>query len=190
MDTETSLFSQSTIFATLVLVLFLYALLTSISRRRAGDIEAKKAPPEASGALPLIGHLHLLGGPKPPHLTLGEMADKYGPVFTIRLGVHKTLIISNSEMAKECFTVNDRAFASRPKCMSFEVLGCNFSMIGFSPYGPYWRHVRKLATLEVLSTHRIHMLNHVMESEVKTAIKDSYNLWISIKESGSDESQQ
>lgn len=73
------------------------------------------SPPEAGGAWPLIGHLHLLGGSQPPHVTLGNLADKYGPIFTIRLGVHKTLVVSNSEMAKQCFTVNDRAFASRPK---------------------------------------------------------------------------
>ena len=61
------------------------------------------------------------------------MADKYGPIFTLRLGVHKTLVVSNWEMAKQCFTVNDKAFASRPKSVAFEVLGYNFSMIGFSP---------------------------------------------------------
>ncbi|XP_061343160.1 cytochrome P450 CYP82D47-like [Gastrolobium bilobum] len=184
MDLQNSL-SQSIVplaFTILGLSLFL-SVFSFISRRRTAA--AGKAPPEASGAWPLIGHLHLLGGSQPPHITLGNMADKYGPVFTLRLGVHRTLIVSNWEMAKECFTVNDKAFASRPKSVAFEVLGYNFSMLGFSPYGSYWRHVRKIATMELLSTKRIEMLKNVIESEVKAAIKGSHSFWLKMNKSGS-----
>ncbi|WVZ18778.1 hypothetical protein V8G54_006100 [Vigna mungo] len=168
------------------LFLFLFVF-SSLSRKPKNHSAAtRKAPPEASGAWPLIGHLHLLGGSKPPHITLGHMADKYGPIFTLRLGAHKTLVVSDWKMAKECFTVNDRAFASRPKSMAFELLGYNFSMIGFSPYGSYWRHVRKIATLELLSSHRLDTLKHVMDAEVKAAMKDSYNLWLKKKDGGSE----
>ena len=168
------------------LFLFLFVF-SSLSRKHKNHSAAtRKPPPEASGAWPLIGHLHLLGGSKPPHVTLGQMADKYGPIFTLRLGAHKTLVVSNWEMAKECFTVNDRAFATRPKSMAFEVLGYNYSMIGFSPYGSYWRHVRKIATLELLSSHRLDTLHHVMDAEVKAAMKESYNLWLKKKDGGSE----
>jgi hypothetical protein len=83
----------------------------------------RKVPPEAGGAWPLIGHLHLLAGTKPAHITLGNMADKYGPIFTIWFGVHRTLVVSSWEIAKECFTTNDKAFATRPKGVALEVLG-------------------------------------------------------------------
>jgi hypothetical protein len=112
---------------------------------------------------------------------LGNLADKYGPIFTIRLGVHRTLVISSHEMAKQCFTINDKAFASRPKSIAFEILGYNFSMIGFSPYGSYWRTVRKISTIHVLSATRIDMLKHVMESEVKVAMKESYDFCVKMK---------
>lgn len=161
-----------TICTTLLFLLFLFWLCRSNSFT--SGVAAKKTPPEAGGAWPLIGHLLLLGGSQPPHVTLGKLAEKYGPIFTLRLGVHRTLVISSCEMAKECFTVNDRAFASRPKSIAFEILGYNFSMIGFSPYGSYWRTVRKISTLHVLSATRIDMLKHVMESEVKEAMKASY----------------
>ena len=168
------------------LLLFLFVLSSIWRRSRTRTATTRKSPPEASGAWPLIGHLHLFGASKPPHVTLGNMADKYGPIFTLRLGVHKTLVVSNWEMAKQCFTVNDKAFASRPKSVAFEVLGYNFSMIGFSPYGSYWRHVRKIATLELLSSHRIDMIKHVMESEVKAAVKEIYDIWIDKNKSGSE----
>ncbi|KAL6128207.1 hypothetical protein ACLB2K_071563 [Fragaria x ananassa] len=45
------------------------------------------------------------------------MADKYGPLFTIKLGVHRALVESNWDVAKECLTTNDKAFANRPKSL-------------------------------------------------------------------------
>ncbi|WRX30807.1 Cytochrome P450 - like 10 [Theobroma cacao] len=132
----------------------------------------------ASGARPFLGHLHLLGGSKPAHVVLGDLADTYGPIFTIRLGVRLTLVVSNWEIAKECFTTNDKAFANRPRTLAAELLGYNYAMFGFSPYGPYWRQIRKIVTLEVLSNHRLEKLKHIRESEVRTSIKELYKLGV------------
>ncbi|MED6218272.1 hypothetical protein PIB30_025193 [Stylosanthes scabra] len=171
MDLE-NLLSHPALFTMAVLLFSLFALSLFLSTRHG----TRKAPPEAAGAWPLIGHLHLLGGPQPPHVTLGNMADKYGPIFTIRIGGRKKLlVVSNSKIAKECFTVNDKALAGRPKMVAFEVLGYDYAIFSFKSYGPYWRSLRKTAILEVLSDHKIHMNSHVMLSEVKTAMKDSYN---------------
>ncbi|KAJ6320789.1 hypothetical protein OIU78_016060 [Salix suchowensis] len=139
----------------------------------------KRAPPEAAGAWPLIGHLNLLRGSQPPHITLGNLADKYGPIFTVKLGVHRTLIVSNWEMAKECLTTNDKAFATRPKTLAMDILGYNYSILSFSPYGTYWRHIRKIITLEVLSNHRLEMFKSVREDEVRDAVGALYQQWIS-----------
>ncbi|KAK8552497.1 hypothetical protein V6N12_041089 [Hibiscus sabdariffa] len=166
-----SVFGLAEIFA---FFLFGYILFRTAVHQKSSN--NNKSPPEISGGWPLLGHLHLLGGPKPPHITLGNLADEYGPIFTVRLGVHPTLIVSNSQVAKECFTTNDKAFASRPRSLAGEILGFNFAMFGFSPYGPYWRHVRKIATLEILSNHRLEKLKHVRESEIKGSIKRLYEL--------------
>ncbi|KAG5230996.1 cytochrome P450 [Salix suchowensis] len=141
----------------------------------------KRAPPEAAGAWPLIGHLHLLGGSRPPHITLGNLADKYGPIFTVKLGVHRALIVSNSEMAKECLTTNDKAFATRPTTLAMDIMGYNYNMLGFSPYGTYWRLIRKIITLEVLSNHRLEMFKSVREDEVRDAVGALYQQWIDNK---------
>ncbi|XP_040996657.1 cytochrome P450 CYP82D47-like isoform X1 [Juglans microcarpa x Juglans regia] len=136
----------------------------------------KILPPKAGGAWPIIGHLHLLGGTQPAHITLGDMADKNGPIFSIKLGMHRAIVVSSSKIAKECFTTNDKIFANRPKSLATELMGYNYAMFVFSPYGSYWRHVRRIATLEVLSNQRIEMLKHIRESEVNTAIKEIYEL--------------
>ncbi|XP_059070345.1 cytochrome P450 CYP82D47-like [Cryptomeria japonica] len=57
------------------------------------------------------------------------------------------LVISSSELAKECFTVNDRSFASRPQLAQAQLLGYNYSMLGWAPYGPYWRNARNIYSI-------------------------------------------
>lgn len=79
-------------------------------------------------------------------------------------------------MAKECFTTNDKAFASRPRTLAAELLGYNFAMFGFSSYSHYWRDVRKIATLEILFNYRLEKLRHIRESEIRASIKGLYEL--------------
>ncbi|KAE8735598.1 Cytochrome P450 [Hibiscus syriacus] len=66
-----------------------------------------------------------LRGPQAPHIILANMADKYGTVFTIKLGLRRALVVSSWEIAKECLTTNDKAFAGRPKLANMEHLGYN-----------------------------------------------------------------
>ncbi|KAL4375224.1 hypothetical protein HN51_009121 [Arachis hypogaea] len=149
------------------------------------DNNKHKEPPMVSGAWPIIGHLPLLHGTKPLHITLGSMADKYGPLFTIKVGSKRVVVLSNSEMAKECFTKNDVVSSSRPILISSENLGYKRAMFAFAPYGSYWRELRKIVTLELLSNRRIELLSHVRVSEVQASTKELLNLWSTQKnESG------
>ncbi|KAJ0025698.1 hypothetical protein Pint_08878 [Pistacia integerrima] len=163
--------------------LYTFLLISRLIVQRNGS--KKRAAPEAGGAWPVIGHLHLLGGPKPIFRVLGKMADKYGPIFSMKMGVYQILVVSSWEIAKDCLTTNDKVFANRPRTIALELLGYNFSMIGFSPYGSYWRQVRKIATLELLSNHRLEKLKHVRQSEVKASLKELYELWV--QKSGSSD---
>ncbi|MFQ6642101.1 hypothetical protein Gotur_017320 [Gossypium turneri] len=155
----------------------------SISRR---NTNSKKIAPEAGRAWPTLAHLPILGGPQPPHISLGTMADKYGRMFTIKLGVRRALVVSSWEIAKECLTIHDKAFATRPKAVAQELLSYNHAMIATAPYGPYWRQMRKFATIELLSNHRLNLLKHVRESEVKTSLQQLYQLWNKKKSSNYD----
>ena len=57
-------------------------------------------------------------------------------------------------------------------------MGYDHAMFGFSPYRTYWRDVRKLASVELLSNRQLELLNHVRDSEVKLFIKELYGQWI------------
>ncbi|KAL6348040.1 hypothetical protein AAG906_037769 [Vitis piasezkii] len=143
------------------LLLATICLLLATVLNAKGNKKKGKRPPEPSGRWPLIGHLHLLGADKLLHRTLGDMADKYGPIFCIHLGLRKALVVSSWEVAKECYTTNDKVFATRPRSLAVKLMGYDHAMFGFAPYGPYWRDVRKLAMVELLSNRQLEMLKHL-----------------------------
>ncbi|KAK2665208.1 hypothetical protein Ddye_003782 [Dipteronia dyeriana] len=131
-------------------------------------------PPEPAGAWPIIGLLHLLGSNQQLHRTLGEMADKHGKALLIRLGFRRALVISSWEVTTECFTTNDKVLSTRPKSLGAKILAYDHHMIGFAPYGTYWRNARKVATVELLSNHRLELLKHVRDKEINLFIAELY----------------
>nr|AYM45667.1 cytochrome P450 [Strobilanthes cusia] len=156
--------------AVALFLLFYYYLLTKSSKH--------KLPPEAPGAR----HLHLMAGgatssAKPPHIILGALSDQHGPIFTLRLGVRRILLVSSSRIAKELFTSSDLAISSRPKTRGIKHLGYDFVMFAFSPYSAYWRHMRKLVTVELLSSHRAELFSSVGMEEVKQSVKELHAVW-------------
>ncbi|ESR36373.1 hypothetical protein CICLE_v10028201mg [Citrus x clementina] len=160
--------------ALLAAIICLYVATNTTNRNR----KRGSRPPEPEGAWPFIGHLHLLEKNQLLHQTLGKMADKYGKAFMIRLGIRQALVISSWEVAKECFTTNDKLFSSRPKFLAVKLMGYDHAMLGFAPYGPYWRNIRKLATVELLSNHQLELIKHVRDIETKIFIKELYELCV------------
>lgn len=166
MDISTHLFALS---GFLFLVLF-WRLLTNKNK---GQL-----PPEIPGGLPLIGHLHKLTGNQTLARKFSAMADKCNSsIFSVRLGAHRAVVVSSMDTMRECFTTNDKLFASRPPSSQAKYLGYNYAAFGFAPYGPYYRGVRKLAMIELLSSQRVKLIKHSITSEVDTYISDMYAQW-------------
>ena len=132
-------------------VIIVFGLLFAIIRlwliKAKGNKNKGKRAPEPSRAWPLIGHLHLLWAGKPQHQSFGAMADKYGPIFCFHIGLRKTSVVSSWEVAKECFTTMDKAFATQPRSLAGKLMGYDHAMFGFSPCRAYCRDVRKLASI-------------------------------------------
>ncbi|XP_051128151.1 cytochrome P450 CYP82D47-like [Andrographis paniculata] len=165
---------------TIVLILISYYAFSSSIFLNPKSCSRNRRPPEAGGAWPITGHLHIMNNGSPdklPHLTLTAMAESYGPIFEIRLGARRAVIVSGLELVKEIYTTCDVAAASRPRIMSAEILGFNSAMFGFSQYGPYWRELRKLIAVDLLSSRGLHIQRHVLVSETAQSVRELYGLW-------------
>lgn len=139
----------------------------------------KKQAPRPAGKWPIIGHLpQLVASKELSFRFFANLADQHGPIFTLQLGVHQTLVISSWEFVKECLSENDRLWATRPPAAFGKHMAYN-SGFSMAPYGPYWREIRKLATLELLSSRQVELLKGVRTTEVDLSIKDLYMQWVS-----------
>lgn len=145
-------------------LLFLYTVLKLL-----GAFSSAKLPP-GPRRLPIIGNLHQLKGA--PHRSLKELAAKHGPIMHLRLGELRTIVLSSPECAKEILTTHDVIFAQRPKTMASQILSYNFLDIGFAPYGPYWRQLRRICKLELLSQSRVDSFRSIREEEVSNLVKE------------------
>ncbi|KAL3512688.1 hypothetical protein ACH5RR_025405 [Cinchona calisaya] len=145
------------IFASVLLVLLLKLLLNQKNSRNL------KLPP-CPRKLPIIGNLHQLGNM--PHESLHRLSKKYGPIIFLQLGEVPTIVISSARLAKEALKTFDLALSSRPQIFSAKHLFYNCTDIAFSPYGSYWRNIRKICILELLSAKRVQSFSWVREEEV------------------------
>ncbi|KAL2489271.1 Cytochrome [Forsythia ovata] len=46
--------------------------------------------------------------------------------------------------------------------------------MGWAPYGDHWRNLRRVSSIELLSTHRLQMLQHIRSNEVNAMMKRLY----------------
>ncbi|GLJ31798.1 hypothetical protein SUGI_0639630 [Cryptomeria japonica] len=127
-----------------------------------------KSPP-GPRPWPLLGNLHLLGNH--PHQSLSALAKIYGSIMFLRLGSVPTVVVSSPAMAKEFLKAHDLVFASRPNCAVGKYICYNHRDVAFVPYGAYWRQMRKLCTVELLTVKRIESFRFVREEEVSAMIR-------------------
>ncbi|XP_019190764.1 PREDICTED: premnaspirodiene oxygenase-like [Ipomoea nil] len=137
-----------------VFVFLSFVFCINILWRRSKASRRQKLPP-GPWKLPLIGSLHHLVGGSLPHRTLRNLSRKYGPIMHLQLGEISTIVISSPELAKAITKTHDVVFANRPKIMSFDVVFYKCEDVAFSPYGDYWRQMRKICVLELLSSKMV-----------------------------------
>ncbi|XP_027061898.1 tabersonine 6,7-epoxidase-like [Coffea arabica] len=154
----------------LLVFLLLYFMVGKILKSPSGNKSRLRLPP-GPNPLPIIGNVHQLLG-SPFHHLLRDLAKKYGPLMHLKLGETTTIIVTSPETAKEIYRTNDVIFASRPSHhVTFKIFSYNHNDIIFSPYGSYWRQLRKICTMEVLSPKRVQTFKAIREDEVFDLIK-------------------
>ncbi|XP_047977849.1 cytochrome P450 71AU50-like [Salvia hispanica] len=127
-----------------------------------GQRREQKLPPGPK-PWPIIGNLNLLG--PIPHQSLHHLSQKYGEIMLLKFGKFPVLVASSPEMAKQFLKVHDAVFASRPSFAASKHVSFNYSDVGFSPYGPYWREARKIFITKVLSARKVESFEPIRVEE-------------------------
>jgi len=125
-------------------------------------------PPGPRG-WPILGVLPLLG--TMPHVTLTNMAKKFGPIMFLKMGTCDTVVASSPDIAQAFLKALDHNFLNRPTIAGATHLGYNAQDLVFANYGPKWKLLRKLANQHMLGGRALHDWGHVRASEVKHMLK-------------------
>ncbi|KAI5669966.1 hypothetical protein M9H77_19819 [Catharanthus roseus] len=141
-------------------------------------MKKRKRLPPGPKPLPILGNLHLLG--KNPHQDLFHLAKKHGPIMYMQWGFVPAIIISSPELAEKFLKTHDLNFASRPYHEGSWYVAHEQRNLTFAKYGPYWRNMRKLCTLELLSNFKINQFQSMRKRELGFLIE-------SLKRASSDQ---
>uniref|UniRef100_A0A8C6UY58 Cytochrome P450, family 17, subfamily A, polypeptide 2 n=1 Tax=Neogobius melanostomus TaxID=47308 RepID=A0A8C6UY58_9GOBI len=78
------------------------------------------------------------------HLTCFSVRCRLGPLFSMQLGPHFTLVVNSYDLAKEVLLTRGRDFAGRPKMVTTELLTRGGKDIAFCDYSALWKSHRRL----------------------------------------------
>ncbi|KAK7266620.1 hypothetical protein RIF29_19269 [Crotalaria pallida] len=157
-----------TLYYTYVFSIFIFVFVAHKILSKKNDSTPKLPPGPLK--LPIIGNIHNLVGSLPHH-KLRDLSSKYGPLMHLKLGEVSTIVVSSPEYAKEVLKTHDVIFASRPPILASKILGYDSQGLAFAPYGNYWRQLRKICALELLSPKRVQSFQPIREEELTNLIK-------------------
>ncbi|KAL0350543.1 UNVERIFIED_CONTAM: cytochrome [Sesamum radiatum] len=155
---------EATLLYSIVALSFIFLILKYFSR------EKYHLPPSPAPPLPLLGHLHLLK--QPLHRTFSSFSQTHGPIFSLKLGVRRVVVVSSPNLVEECFTINDVIFSNRPRVLVDKYIGYDHTTVAGAPYGHQWRGLRRLGAQEVLSVTRLNSLSRVRQDEMRRMMRN------------------
>ncbi|KAK9995616.1 hypothetical protein SO802_020302 [Lithocarpus litseifolius] len=161
----TSMLLQTFVLTILAFIFLLLFKWSSFLPNRNTNKNSPPSPPK----LPIIGNLHQLG--LQPHRSLQTLAQRHGPLMLLHFGSAPVLVVSSADAAQEIMKTQDLNFANRPKSSMFGKLLYNYKDVSMAPYGEYWRQMKSILVLHLLSNKRVQSFHYVREEETSVMIE-------------------
>ncbi|KAG8367794.1 hypothetical protein BUALT_Bualt16G0109800 [Buddleja alternifolia] len=152
-------------------LILLFSLLTIFISYKLFQRFRFKLPP-GPRPLPIVGNLYDI---KPVLVRcFTEWSQIYGPIFSVYLGSHLSIVVNSAALAKEVLKDNDQQLANRNRTRQIAKFSKNGMDLIWSDYGPHYVKVRKLCTLELFSMKRVDGLKPIREDEVTAMVESIF----------------
>ncbi|KAH7528352.1 hypothetical protein FEM48_Zijuj05G0063500 [Ziziphus jujuba var. spinosa] len=150
-------------------ILFLFFTIFLIKWNFFNPKTHKNSPPSPP-TFPILGNLHQIG--LYPHRSLQKLSHQYGPLMQLHFGSRPVLIVSSSDAAREVMKTHDLILSYRPEFSVARRLLYHGKDITTAPYGEYWRQLRSICSLHLLSNKRVQSFRAVREEEVGLLVEN------------------
>lgn len=104
----------------------------------------------------------------------GVWRKSMDPLCSYAWGAVPLVVVSSAEAAEEFLKVQDKAWAGRPPSIAGQIFNNNYKNVIGAPCGPYLRHLRKICTVELLTTKRLDMFLPFRTEEVNYMVRSVY----------------
>ncbi|XP_065857232.1 iridoid oxidase-like [Euphorbia lathyris] len=115
--------------------------------------KSSKQQPPGPPPMPLIGNILDLGSN--PHQSLYKLRFKYGDLLWLKLGWTNTLVIQTAKAAEQLFKNHDASLCDRKVPDAWTAHNYTKGSISIGRYTPYWRILRRLVTLGLVTNKKI-----------------------------------
>ncbi|KAM3210434.1 hypothetical protein ACQJBY_064419 [Aegilops geniculata] len=167
MDAATS---TTLLYGALLVAAFLY-----VATLRRGRGRGEGGLPPGPRGLPLLGSLLSLDPDL--HTYFAGLADKYGPIFSLRLGSKLGIVITSPALAREVLRDNDLVFSSRdiPDAARSISYGGGQNIV-WNPVGPTWRLLRRVCVREMLSPAGLQNVHGLRRREFRATLAHLHSM--------------
>lgn len=90
----------------------------------------------------------------------------------LHFGRVPVLVVSSADAARDVLKTHDRVFASRPWTKITEKLLYNGRDVASAPYGEYWRQMKSVCVVHLLSNKMVRSFRDVREEEISLMIEN------------------
>ncbi|PQM42213.1 cytochrome P450 76M5-like [Prunus yedoensis var. nudiflora] len=118
--------------------------------------------------MPLLGNLLSLDPEL--HSYFAGLAHTYGPIFKLRLGAMTCVVINSPSSASEVLKDRDVTFANRDVPVAARIAFYGGADITWTPHGPEWRMLRKVAMLKMLGGPALDLVQSIRQNQVRKTI--------------------
>ncbi|XP_078168874.1 cytochrome P450 76M5-like [Carex rostrata] len=141
-------------------------LLSTLSKLFSSSHNCNALLPPGPTPLPIIGNLLALDDQ--PHRKFAHFAKVYGPIFSLKLGLTTTIVVSSPKVAREVLQTKDEFFSARSVPDLMRACNQHNEVMTFLPStSPQWKRDRAICATNLFSVRSLERTREIRAQKAR-----------------------